>query len=250
MRLPSAVTVDLGEPLLRDRHLLALQKPVGVPSAPTPLGIRGTLPELARVQLGLSSRPMVVHRLDVDVSGVIVLALDRVGAKRVTSWFTQGRARKWYRALVSGRPPADRGQVEVGISRDPGRPGRMRPDPAGEAARTGYEVLSSAPPGCVAMDLRLYTGRTHQLRVHMAWLGCPVLGDRWYGGQRLVTAGDGSTLPVERLCLHAHRLEVAGAGPGGSDLVLESPVPDFLAPVPRVSSGEEDRPGGKEGRQP
>jgi 23S rRNA-/tRNA-specific pseudouridylate synthase len=62
--------------------------------------------------------------------------------------------------------------------------------------------------------------------VHLAWLGCPVLGDRWYGGPQVVE-GSGAT-PVPRICLHAHRLEVAGAGPGGADLALEAPVPDFF----------------------
>lgn len=228
-RLPPLPAVVLDEPLHRDRHVLALNKPVGVPSAPTPLGIRGTLPDLAREQLGLGRRPIVVHRLDADVSGVMVLALDRAGAKRVTSWFTEGKARKWYRALVAGAPPQAQGRIEVGIARDPARSGRMRADGAGDSARTDYRVLGGAPPGCTALELRLHTGRTHQLRVHLAWLGCPVLGDRWYGGPQVLDGPDGANQPVGRLCLHSQRLEVAGEGPGGADLVLQTPVPDFLA---------------------
>lgn len=226
--LPPLRTVVLGEPLHRDRHVLALDKPVGVPSAPTPLGIRGTLPELAREQLGLERRPIVVHRLDTDVSGVLVLALDRAGAKRLTSWFTERKARKWYRALVAGEPPEAQGRIEVGIGRDPARSGRMRAHSSGDSARTDYRVLEeAAPPGCTALELRLHTGRTHQLRVHLAWLGCPVLGDRWYGGPQVV--GGPEATPVPRLCLHSQRLEVAGAGPRGADLVLEAPMPDFFA---------------------
>lgn len=227
LALPPLPDVDLGEPLHRDAHILALNKPVGVPSAPTPLGIRGTLPELARLQLGLPQRPTVVHRLDTDVSGVLVLALDRTGTRRITDWFTGGRARKWYRALVTGAPPAAEGRITEPIGRDPGRAGRMRVDPRGDAARTDYRVLEGAPPGCTALSLRLHTGRTHQLRVHLASVGCPVLGDRWYDGS-LVVDGPGGKRPVPRLCLHAHRLEVAGGGPRGADLELEAPLPDFL----------------------
>jgi len=227
-QLPPLPAVTLGEPLHRDRNILALNKPVGVPAAPTPLGIRGTLPELARVQLGLKQRPIVVHRLDVDVSGVMVMALDRVGAKRVTAWFTEGKARKWYRALVSGAPPESQGRIEIGIGKDLGCSGRMRADPAGDSARTDYRVLDEAAPfGCTALELRLHTGRTHQLRVHLAWLGCPVLGDRWYGGRQVVAGPD--SVPVPRLCLHAHRLEVEGGTRRGADLLIEAPVPDFFA---------------------
>jgi 23S rRNA pseudouridine1911/1915/1917 synthase len=226
-QLPPLVAVDLGEPLHRDRHLLALNKPVGVPAAPTPLGIRGTLPELARVQYGLGTRPLVVHRLDVDVSGVMVLALNRAGTKRVTSWFTEGKAQKYYRALVAGEPPEAEGRIEERIGRDPARSGRMCVHRSGDSARTDYRVLSeTAPSGCTALELRLHTGRTHQLRVHLAWLGCPVLGDRWYDGP-LVVGSDGT--PVQRLCLHSHRLEVVGGSRKGADLKLEAPVPDFLA---------------------
>jgi RluA family pseudouridine synthase len=228
-QLPPLKEVDLGKPLHRDRNILALNKPVGVPAAPTPLGIRGTLPELARVQFGLHLRPIVVHRLDVDVSGVMVLALDRVGAKRVTGWFTERKARKWYRALVAGAPPEAEGRIEVGIAKDPGCSGRMRADTAGDSARTDYRVLDEgAPAGCTALELRLHTGRTHQLRVHLAWLGCPVLGDRWYGGPNVVSGPDAR--PVPRLCLHSHRLEVVGGTRKGADLLIEAPMPDFFHP--------------------
>ncbi len=226
-QLPPLPSVVLGEPLHRDRHFLALNKPTGVPAAPTPLGIRGTLPELARVQFELKSRPLVVHRLDVDVSGVMVLALNRAGTQRLTGWFTEGKARKFYRALVSGKPPAAQGRIEESIGRDPARAGRMCVHRSGDAARTDYRVLPDlAPPGCTALELRLHTGRTHQLRVHLAWLGCPVLGDRWYDGP-LVVESEGT--PIPRLCLHSHRLEVSGGSLKGADLLLEAPVPDFLA---------------------
>jgi len=226
-QLPSLKPVDLGAPLHRDRHMMALDKPVGVPAAPTPLGIRGTLPELARVQFDLGSRPLVVHRLDVDVSGVMVLALNRAGTQRLTSWFTEGKARKYYRALVAGEPPEAEGRIEERIGRDPARAGRMCVHRSGDTARTDYRVLPDlAPPGCTALELRLHTGRTHQLRVHLAWLGCPVLGDRWYDGP-LVVESEGT--PVPRLCLHSHRLEVAGGSIKGKDLSLEAPLPDFLA---------------------
>ncbi|MFH2005208.1 MAG: RluA family pseudouridine synthase [bacterium] len=230
-QLPPDAHVELGPPLYRDGRVLVLDKPSGVPSAPTPLGIRGTLPELARQQLGLPERPIVVHRLDVDVSGVMALALNRAGARVVTSWFTGGLARKWYRAVVQGSPPERQGRIDAPIGRDPARPGRMRIDPQGDAARTDYRVLGAPAglPECTELELRLHTGRTHQLRVHLASLGCPVVGDRWYGGARRLVDDTGAERSADRICLHSHRLEVTGAGPGGAALVFEAPVPDFFA---------------------
>lgn len=231
--LPPLPEVDLGPRVLyRDRHLLLVDKPAGVPSAPTPLGIRGTLPALVSEQLGLGQLPLVVHRLDRDVSGVMALALSREGARRLTLAFERGLVRKHYLALISGSPPEKEGTVEAPIGRDPARRGRMRIWPGGDAARTGYRCLGAEPgyPSCTRLELRLYTGRTHQIRVHLAHLACPLLGDRFYGGPLRVKDAQGRAVSVPRLCLHSARLELPLGAVEGPLSCFEAPLPELLPP--------------------
>jgi RluA family pseudouridine synthase len=213
--------------LYRDEQLLVVDKPAGVAAAATPQGERGTLPALLARQLGLPRPPHVVHRLDRPVSGVMALALDGAGARAHTAQFESGRARKEYCALVQGAPPRDRGTIEAPIGRDPRRRGRQRVDARGAPARTDYQVRErgSVERPLSALWLRLHTGRTHQLRVHLAYLGCPILGDALYGGPQQVTTAAG-TRAVTRLCLHAARLTLEA--PDGSLRVFEAPVPEFL----------------------
>ncbi len=230
-RLPEVPEIDWSSRILyRDEHWLAVDKPTGVPSAPTPLGERGSVPKLLQQQLGLSQCPTVVHRLDHDVSGVLVLALSRTGTRRLTEAFTSGRVRKFYYGLVQGTPDPPNGRIELAIGKDPRRRGRRRVDPHGQAALTEYRSLDPVQPfaDCTAVELQLHTGRTHQLRVHLAALGCPLLGDRWYGGPQSICDGSGRVMQVPRLCLHAQRLVIAGVEPVG-DLSLEAALPDFLA---------------------
>ncbi len=231
--LPPVPRVDLTRRVIyRDPEILVVDKPAGVASAPTRQGARGTLPALLQEQLGLPEAPVVVHRLDRDVSGVLALALSRAGARRLTAAFERGEARKWYRGLVHGAPPETTGRIEAPIGRDPQRPGRTRVDPRGDAARTDYEVLvpASEHQAHSELCLRLHTGRTHQIRVHLSHLGCPLLGDRWYGGPGF-TRIEGQRQTVKRLCLHAERLELPWGAPGTSP-DDEAPVSCFEAPVP------------------
>ena len=227
-KLPPEPQVSLTSRVLyRDEQLLVVDKPAGVAAAATPLGERGTLPALLARQLGLPRSPHVVHRLDRPVSGVMALALDRAGARELTTQFESGRARKEYYALVQGAPPRDQGRIEVPIGRDPGRRGRQRVDASGAPARTDYQVheRARAERPYSALWLRLHTGRTHQLRVHLAHLGCPILGDGLYGGPRQLTTAAGSRA-VTRLCLHAARLTLEA--PDGSPRVFEASLPAFL----------------------
>lgn len=234
--LPPLCETSLGPRVLhQDRHLLVVDKPPGVPSAPTPLGVRGTLPELLREQLGLGQLPLVVHRLDRDVSGVMALALTREGARRLTLAFEHKNVRKHYRAIVWGAPPLESGTVEAPLGRDPARRGRMRVAPGGDPARTDFRRLGEVPGygGCHLLELRLHTGRTHQIRVHLAHLGCPIVGDRFYGGPLRVTDETGRTVAVPRLCLHSARLELPLADPDGPLSTFEAPLPELLPPLRR-----------------
>lgn len=232
--LPTLVEVDLVPRLLhRDERLLVVDKPAGIPSAPTPLGVTGTLPALLAQQLGLGRLPLVVHRLDRDVSGVMALALDKEGARRLTAAFQAGSVRKWYHALVAKAPPLEAGTLDAPIGRDPCRRGRMIVSGGGDPARTDYRVTGAVPgyPGCHVLELRLHTGRTHQIRVHLAHLGCPLLGDRWYGGPRRITSLAGKSVPVPRLGLHSLRLELPLGDPQGPLEVFEAPLPELLPPA-------------------
>lgn len=229
--LPPVPEVELGPRLLhRDKRFLVVDKPAGVASAPTPLGVRGTLPALLAEQLGLARPPLVVHRLDRDVSGVMALALDREGARRLTRAFEEGQVRKLYRAVVRGAPPQEEGTLDAPIGRDPARRGRMRVAPGGDPARTDYRWLGevSTYPGLHHLELRLHTGRTHQIRVHLAHLGCPLVGDRFYGGPLRVTDHEGRSVAVPRLCLHSARLELPLGAPGEALTAFEAPLPELL----------------------
>ncbi|MDY0002258.1 MAG: RluA family pseudouridine synthase [Polyangia bacterium] len=234
--LPPIPRAELGPRILhRGEGILVVDKPSGVASAPTPLGIRGTLPWLLSEQLGLPALPIVVHRLDLEVSGVMALALDRRGARLLSKAFEGGLARKHYFAIVSGAPPAIEGEVEAPIGKDPGRRGRMRVAPSGDPARTGYrrQGAPSGYQGCEQLSIRLHTGRTHQIRVHLSHLGCPILGDRFYGGPRRVRSAEGSWVTVPRLCLHSHRLELPLGGRAGELMTFEAPLPELL-PLPEL----------------
>lgn len=220
LSLPPLVDVDLRPRILfQGPDVLVLDKPAGVPSAPTRQGARGTLPELLREQLELTQDPRIVHRLDREVSGVLAVALTRRGARRLSEAFSLGAVVKEYQALVSAPPPAPAGKITAPIARDPARRGRMRVHPSGNPSRTDYQVISSQEISSIDLgdlgdlrlvSLRLHTGRTHQIRVHLAHLGCPIVGDRLYGGPRVVSLGE-ARVATERLCLRSVHLQLPGA---------------------------------------
>ena len=131
---------------------------------------------------------------------------------------------KTYLALCARAPTPRDGRIDAPLGKDPTRPGRRAVRPDGEPAATRYATLREGPTGCALVEARPETGRTHQIRVHLAHLGAPLLGDARYGGPR--QAGE---VAVPRFMLHAARLELAHPVTG-APLVLEAPKPaDFLA---------------------
>jgi tRNA pseudouridine32 synthase/23S rRNA pseudouridine746 synthase len=162
----------------------------------------------------------IVHRLDMMTSGVIVLARETLAHAVLSEAFRERAVDKRYEALVHGRPPHDAGQVELPLVVDwPNRPRQVVCHATGKPSLTHYRVLGQAHVDGVGpltrVSLSPVTGRTHQLRVHLAALGCPIAGDPFYGIE-------GDTAP--RMMLHACRLEFAHPVTG-ERLSFESPVP-------------------------
>ena len=223
-RAPEAgLTLDRSRCLYADEHLVAVDKPAGVPAQPTLTTDRGTLPELAGALVG--GEVTLVHRLDRETSGVTVLARSKAAAAALSEAFRTGTPEKTYLALCARAPAPAEGRLEAAIGKDPKRAGLRRVAPGGDAAATRYRTLGEVAGGGAALvEARPETGRTHQIRVHLAHLGAPLLGDPKYGGPRMV-----GPLAIPRVMLHAARLELAHPVTGAR-LVLEAPVPaDFAA---------------------
>jgi 23S rRNA pseudouridine1911/1915/1917 synthase len=218
---PAAAEPLAGERLLfADEHLVAIDKPSGVPAQATLTSDRGTLPELASALLG---RPVtLVHRLDRETSGVTLLACSPAATAALAEAFRAGVPEKTYLALCRKPPSPPEGRVDAAIGKDPRRAGLRQVSPGGDAAATRYRTLCVGHAALV--EARPETGRTHQIRVHLAHLGAPVLGDPKYGGPRMV-----GEVSVPRVMLHAARLELRHPITG-APLRFDAPVPaDFAA---------------------
>ncbi len=167
--------------LFQDADFVVLDKPAGLPVHAGPRGgasVEDWFPELSRRRAG----PWLAHRLDADTSGCLVVALRRPALHAAQRAFAEGRARKTYWAVVRGTPDGEAGEIDAPLLKRSGPAGwRMVIDPAGQAARTAWRVLGRAE-GLSWLELHPATGRTHQVRVHCAALGCPVLGDPVYDG--------------------------------------------------------------------
>ncbi len=221
-----ATSLDRARLLYADEQLAAVDKPAGVPAQPTLTSDLGHLPALAGKLLGGEVLP--VHRLDRETSGVVVLARTRAAAAALSAAFREGTPRKTYLALTARAPAPPEGLVELPLGPDPRRPGRRTVLPGGEPAATGYRTLRSFPGGEALVEARPETGRTHQIRVHLAALGAPLLGDARYGGPRRKLE-----LSFPRVMLHALRLEILHPATG-APLAFEAPIPEDFAAAERA----------------
>ena len=167
--------------LFQDANYAVLDKPPGLPVHPSRGGgpsVEDWFPALSRRRAG----PWLAHRLDPDTAGCLLVALRRPALLAAQACFVEGRAEKTYWAIVQGTPPGERGEVVAPLRKQrDGRGWRVVADPTGQAARTSWRVLGRGD-GLCWLELRPRTGRTHQVRVHCAHLGCPVLDDAVYGG--------------------------------------------------------------------
>jgi 23S rRNA pseudouridine1911/1915/1917 synthase len=198
--------------VFENEDLLVVNKPAGMVVHPSPGHDRGTLVHAALGHLpalegiGGEERPGIVHRLDKETSGLIVVAKNEESHRWLQDQFRDRSVEKTYLALVDGRPPTPSGRVEAPIGRNSSHRklmGVVAPE-KGRAAVSEYRSLEVFPAHTL-LEVRPLTGRTHQIRVHMAFLGCPVAGDTVYGKKK-------PTLALERQFLHAFRLKVTLPG--------------------------------------
>lgn len=213
--------------LFENVDLLIVNKPAGMVVHPSPGHERGTLvhavlghaPELEGV--GGEERPGIVHRLDKETSGLIVIAKNERAHRWLQDQFRGRTVEKVYLALVDGAPPTPVGRVEAPIGRNASHRKLMAvvPSEKGREAVSEYRTLERFPRHTL-LEVHPRTGRTHQIRVHMAFLGCPVAGDTVYGRRK-------STLPLDRHFLHAHRLTIVLPGEK-QPRTFEAPLPADL----------------------
>jgi len=243
--LPESVPLDI---LYEDEELLVLNKPAGLvvhPGAGRTSGtlVHALLAHCAKLPgIGGVERPGIVHRLDRDTSGIMVVAKTERAHQSLAQQFKARKVRKRYLCLVHGTVEQGAGRIEAPIARRAHDRQRMGVREGGRAARTEFRVARHFP-GRTLLEVLPETGRTHQIRVHLAHLGHPVVGDRVYGGRR-DRHGD-----APRQMLHAWRLgfhhPVTGAwleftAPPPPDFVSQSgepPEPAPLAPSPASPSG-------------
>ena len=206
-----------GRVLHRDGLILIINKPAGVPVHAGPGGGPNLEQGFAGLRFGWRRSPALAHRLDRDTSGCLVLGRHPKALRRLGRLFAEGRAEKTYWALVGGAPPAREGSIDAPLLKREGRHGwRIVTDPNGKSARTDYRLLAQHD-GISWLELRPLTGRTHQIRVHMAELGCPILGDIAYGGR-----------PGGRPLLHARSIALP-LYPGRPPVRAEAPPPSDMA---------------------
>jgi 23S rRNA pseudouridine1911/1915/1917 synthase len=194
-----------------DDHLLVVNKPAGLIVHPTTGHYSGTLANGIVYywrERGEVSRFHPVHRLDGNTSGLVVVAKHAYAHQQLAEQMAEGRVEKRYRAYVFGHPPQQAGEVNAPIGRSAEDPHRRVVREDGAPSVTYYTVAASYPCGASALDLRLGTGRTHQIRVHMLHIGCPLIGDREYADETRLASPLAAALSgiLTRQALHAVRL--------------------------------------------
>jgi len=249
---PEAVPFQL---LHEDRALLVLNKPAGVVVHPAPGHPTGTLVQgILRLCKDLSGiggelRPGIVHRLDKDTSGLLVVAKNDRAHAALARQFKAGEVTKRYLALVYGPVKAAKGKITLPIGRHPRKRKVMavRPEGGGKAALTVWEKRENLAGGFCLLDVSIKTGRTHQIRVHLSHEGHPIVGDPLYGQGRarfrrhpLYRAGH--LPPCDRQMLHAERLGFTHPD-SGDFLEFRAPLPEDMKRMLRAlrAVGEEGR---------
>ena len=225
--VPEAIPLDI---IYENENLLVVNKPAGMVVHPAAGHTSGTLVHAAlahapeMVGIGGEKRPGVVHRLDRDTSGLILLAKNDQAYRWLQDQFRQRKTVKTYLALVEGKPPTPSGRIEAPVGRD--RVHRMMMAVTGikkgREAISEYRTLESFKEHTL-LEVHPLTGRTHQIRVHLKFIGCPVAGDTVYGHRHV-------TIELNRQFLHAARLTILLPGET-TPRTFEAPLPEELEKV-------------------
>ncbi|MBH1980433.1 RluA family pseudouridine synthase [Candidatus Saccharibacteria bacterium] len=211
----TAIEATEVEVIYEDDNVVVINKPVGLLThAKGALAEEYTAADFVKDKTSYkadTNRPGIIHRLDRDTSGVLLMVKNDEAASMISKQFTNRTTKKTYAAVVSGTPEQEKAKIDLPIGRNPSAPSTFRVDASGKTAETVYEVEEVGDTHTL-VTLKPRTGRTHQLRVHMAYIGTPILGDKVYGKES-----------ADRMYLHAHKLEITL--PGGIRKVFEAPVP-------------------------
>lgn len=224
---PEPIPLDI---IFENDDVIIVNKPAGMVVHPAAGHSSGTLVHAVLAHIpdlednGEEQRPGVIHRLDKDTSGLILLAKNKRARQEIQNQFKTRRVKKVYIALVEGRPPTPEGRIEAEIGRDPVKRKRMSVvmDGKGRKAITEYFTEEDFSEHTL-LRVHPLTGRTHQIRVHLAFLGCPVVGDRLYGRRRV-------SVDLDRQFLHAAQLTLQLPGEE-KDRMFSAPLPAELKKV-------------------
>lgn len=213
--------------IFENSQLMVINKPAGMVVHPSLGHATGTLVQAALAHapelegIGGEQRPGVVHRLDKDTSGLILMAKDERTHRWLQDQFRLRKVKKVYLALVDGLPPTPTGRVEAAIGRDPSHRKQMGvvSEEKGREAISEYFTLETFPAHTL-LEFHPMTGRTHQIRLHLAFIGCPIVADTIYGHKH-------ASIPLARHFLHAARLTIILPGETAAR-VFEAPLPPDL----------------------
>ena len=217
LNLPEKEQADVDLPILyEDDDVIVVNKPSGLLThAKGGLSDEPTVAEIIRPKTSFATdtdRPGIVHRLDRDTSGLLIIAKNPESAAHLQRQFAERTAKKTYIAITDDKPKLNAAKIDLPIGRNPSAPSTFRIDPNGKPAQTTYHVLAENDAQSL-VELKPTTGRTHQLRVHLAHLNAPILGDRVYGKSSDC-----------RMMLHAQKLEITL--PSGERKVFEAAIPN------------------------
>jgi 23S rRNA pseudouridine1911/1915/1917 synthase len=225
--VPESIPLDV---IFENEDILLVNKPAGMVVHPSAGHLTGTLvhavlahtPQIKGV--GGVKRPGVIHRLDKDTSGLIILAKNDRAHHWMQLQFKDRQVKKTYLALVDGTPPTPQGKIEAAIGRDPTHRKKMavKQPGKGREAVSRYLTVESFVDHTL-LEVYPFTGRTHQIRVHMDFIGCPITGDRVYGRKK-------PTLPITRQFLHAYRLSLVIPG-DASARTFKADLPEELEEI-------------------
>jgi 23S rRNA pseudouridine1911/1915/1917 synthase len=234
--LPEPIQLEV---IYEDANLLVINKPAGIVVHPGAGHLTGTIVNAALAHapemegIGGEGRPGIVHRLDKDTSGLLLLAKNDPTHRYLQDQFRDRLIHKTYLALVDGAPPSPEGIIQAAIARDPSHRKRMAvvPEGRGREAVSRYRILKSFPHHTY-VEVNPQTGRTHQIRLHLSFIGCPVVGDTVYGLRH-------PTIQLGRHFLHAARLMVTLPGEKSSREFSAPLAPELQKVLQGLESEEE-----------